>query len=316
MSNFQNVTQAIPVIARKQPPEGQKIIPFECVFSAGDFSASFSQNLQSMMVTQIRTIFVDNSANSSEVTLVHGVANQTVVIPAGGGAIIPTTSNNGGFTFTLAQASAPGNDVTIGVDLYNYEISPAIWGEQTTIIQQTVPIGTISLWYGSEGEIPEGYGLCDGSTYTRSDGAGTITSPDLVGVFPIGAKTASGYVPGNSYGSDTISQANLPSYNLTVTDPGHDHAITDPGHNHAITDPGHSHTSEIGGSTGTAQYPTKTGFNNVGLPTSHNTTGITINSHTTGITIDSDTTGITVASGGSGTPYLPACLALCYIIKF
>lgn len=176
-----------------------------------------------------------------------------------------------------------------------------------------VQIGMICLWYSSAGSIPTGYGICNGSVYTRSDGAGTITSPNLVGLFVLGASA-----PGATGGSTTIAKANLPNYNLTVTDPGHNHTLSDPGHNHTLSDPGHHHTvgnwSNTGGGNPTLLNQGE--ITNTPTATSTATTGISIAGNTTGITIAPDTTGISVALGGSGAAFLPPYYELIYIMKY
>lgn len=53
-----------------------------------------------------------------------------------------------------------------------------------------MPVGAI-LMYGS-GTAPTGWGLCDGSTYTRADASGSIVSPDLRDRFIVGAGPMSG----------------------------------------------------------------------------------------------------------------------------
>ena len=47
-----------------------------------------------------------------------------------------------------------------------------------------LPAGIIVMWTGSVA--PNGWALCDGGSYTRLDGSGTIISPDLRGRFVLG----------------------------------------------------------------------------------------------------------------------------------
>lgn len=68
-------------------------------------------------------------------------------------------------------------------------------------IYAAVPIGMIMMWGGQVGVYPDGWELCNGSVYTRSDGAGTITSPDLRDRFV--AAAGSTKIEGNFAGSDT-----------------------------------------------------------------------------------------------------------------
>lgn len=47
-----------------------------------------------------------------------------------------------------------------------------------------VPVGSITLFSGAEA--PEGWGICNGSTYLRVDGSASIVSPDLRNRVPVG----------------------------------------------------------------------------------------------------------------------------------
>ena len=67
-----------------------------------------------------------------------------------------------------------------------------------------VPVGTIILWYGDAGDVPDGWAVCDG-------GNGT---PDMRGRFPVGAGNR--YSPGDTGGAESVT--------LTVDQmPGHSH---------------------------------------------------------------------------------------------
>ena len=87
-----------------------------------------------------------------------------------------------------------------------------VWGGQTnanwdvldtevqTLKDGAIPIGTIMLWHNLVADIPDDWGYCDGTVYTRTDGGGSITSPDLKGRFIVGSTgDATGAFPtGNS----------------------------------------------------------------------------------------------------------------------
>jgi hypothetical protein len=88
-----------------------------------------------------------------------------------------------------------------------------------------MPIGVINLWFGSSGTIPAGWGICDGSTYTRTDGAGTIVAPDMRGFVPIGAN-GTPYAQGSTYGALTASATSTGSG-------GHTHIVDGGSHSHS-----------------------------------------------------------------------------------
>lgn len=54
-------------------------------------------------------------------------------------------------------------------------------------LRRVLPIGTITLWYGSAASVPAGWAICNGDPIQRSDGAGMIATPDLRDRVPVGA---------------------------------------------------------------------------------------------------------------------------------
>ena len=145
--------------------------------------------------------------------------------------------------------------------------------------------GSLLMW--PTASAPTGYLNCDGTAVSRTtyaalfavvsttfgtgDGSTTFNLPNYTNRMPYG--TTIGATGGSA--TTTISQANIPNYNLTVTDPGHHHLG--------------SVYNYYNGSTGSGGY----------------VSGINQSTATT-----DSTTGITVSSGGSGTaattisPYL------------
>ena len=110
--------------------------------------------------------------------------------------------------------------------------SAAAW---TTVIG--VPSGIIAVWSGSEGSIPSGWYLCNGSNGT----------PDLRNRFIVGAGSGSNYSVGNTGGSDTVtlSTSQIPAHSHTTNNHSHNASVSDPGHGHSVSvsDPGHSHNT-------------------------------------------------------------------------
>lgn len=227
---------------------------------------------------------------------------------------------------TAAIVDPEGRLTTIGLNIIQ-QIWSAAFGDGGLINQVPRP-GDLKPIAGDT--VSTGWLLCDGTAYNDSQfislfdeigvtwgtaGPGTFRVPNLKGNFIIGADGTHALGATGGALSRVIAKANLPSYALTVTDPGHTHTVTDPGHVHTITDPGHTHT---GGSTATT---TNTAGAAAGTSTSSNTgsntTGITVNSATTGVTNNANTTGVTVASGGSGTALdtTPAFAAVNWLIK-
>lgn len=173
-------------------------------------------------------------------------------------------------------------------------------------IDPGLPVGSGCDYYGSTA--PEGYLFADGSeisrteyaelfevigeTYGAGDGETTFNLPDKREAVTIMKGTTYATL-GASVGGNTkaIEKANLPSYNLTVTDPGHTHSVGDYYY-----------------SFGTANTW------DVNKTASSLTSASTVS---TTRTAAKNTTGITVSSGGSGTVFnvMQKTLVCNYIIK-
>jgi hypothetical protein len=120
-----------------------------------------------------------------------------------------------------------------------------------------VPIGLIQLWYGSLGSIPSGWALCNGASHTRTDGGGSIATPDLRTKFIRGADgdAPSPVAVGSGGGSNnaTLSVANLASHshgvNVAQNNTPHGHGTTgttNAPHNHSLAGANtpHSHVAQ------------------------------------------------------------------------
>lgn len=209
----------------------------------------------------------------------------------------------GPLPFTLTNGTtADANQVMSNLNYISSQVNTNVGNTITAQINATVPaliasavltalpVGTVVDWSGSVASIPSPWQLCDG----------TNSTPNLKDKFLVGAGNAyavgatggqTNVTPTITVNGTSLSVAQLPSYSLTVTDPGHAHGITDPGHTHAFTAGTASITGNIGYTTGASAAPT-TG-----------TVANSMSSATTGITVNTATTGISVSSGGSGTAH-------------
>lgn len=90
-----------------------------------------------------------------------------------------------------------------------------------------LPIGTIMIWSGTGGDVPDGWHICDGGTY------GGYASPDLRDRFIVGA--GSTYDPGDTGGPASWDGTVTPTGAVTVAD----HTLTTaelPSHTHTYTE--------------------------------------------------------------------------------
>lgn len=113
--------------------------------------------------------------------------------------------------------------------------------------QAVLPIGAILMWSGTIATIPAGFGLCNGSSYTRTDGAGSISSPNMTARFVVGSTgDAVGDYPTNNQGGGAQGQ----TFPVDVTVDVLDHVLT------AGESGGHTHTgispdvASVGGALG------------------------------------------------------------------
>ena len=176
----------------------------------------------------------------------------------------------------------------------------------STSASDGAPIGSGMDYYGKTA--PENYLFADGSaisrteyaelfavigtTYGAGDGSTTFNLPDKREAVTI-MKGTTYTTLGQSVGENTktIAKANLPSYNLTVTDPGHTHTYTD-------------------------YYATSSSKKTWDINKTASSVTSVSNTYTSR-TSGSKTTGITVSSGGSGTAFnvMQKTLVCNYIIK-
>jgi hypothetical protein len=182
-----------------------------------------------------------------------------------------------------------------------------------------VPTGGIIIWYGSLGTVPTGWHACDGGTYSKSDGSGSITLPDMRDRFIIGATStyAQGSSGGSAAGATTGASGSL---TMTVGAGGdHAHGAATDGHTLSTSEiPSHTHAEKCGQGSGGSD----TGWNVTSNATPASTTLSTAaagggGSHSHGIAASGTHTHTT--TGGDHTHSisggLPPYLALIWICK-
>lgn len=192
-----------------------------------------------------------------------------------------------------------------------------------------IPTGCILMWSGSTASVPSGYALCNGGTYSKSDGSGSVVVPDLRDRFIVGAGStyAVAATGGAVSNTPTITVTNEAVALTTNQLPAHTHANTlnDSGHTHTATQVAHTHTYNQTGSNGGAYAAGSFGavgsLNSSSVSTSSAQPAITVNSATTDITITNASVGTGATHVHNNTavsasiPTLPPYYALCYIYK-
>lgn len=117
------------------------------------------------------------------------------------------------------------------------------------LVNTTVPIGMISLWFGSLVSIPTGWAQCNGASHTRTDGGGSITTPDLRGKTVFGTSASAPFTQGATGGAASVTSGSAGDHSHTVTvaaGGSHTHTATvaaGGAHTHTVTvAAGGSHT--------------------------------------------------------------------------
>src|SRR5208283_1666852 len=122
-TSSQNVVAAIPVNAIDPPPEGQRAAKINVSLTPISFynANQFQLNSQSgLTLSQVCTLVIDNSQNSSPITVVHGALSQQVLVPQNTTTIVPTFSTKGYYFLSVGAIIAPTQTLNIPITLLNY----------------------------------------------------------------------------------------------------------------------------------------------------------------------------------------------------
>lgn len=115
-----------------------------------------------------------------------------------------TINGNGNVGIGLGTGVVPTRKLHVGGDV---QVDGMVYANDLVIPGKgLIPTGGIIMWSGATA--PAGWGLCNGVTYTRSDGSGLIASPDLRGRFIVGMSDSN---PGNFVYNN--NEKNRPDYN-------------------------------------------------------------------------------------------------------
>lgn len=144
---YQNVSAAaVPIIAKNPPPEGFQQAKLSFTLTPINFAQSAVVPLNTAAsgggLSQVLSLYIDNSQNAQALTVIHGALNETIIVPAGGGAIIPTSVlKSPSPEYTIANVSVPltpTNTVTVNITLYNFFVPPAIYGNTVITVTNTI----------------------------------------------------------------------------------------------------------------------------------------------------------------------------------
>lgn len=228
---------------------------------------------------------------------------------------IPVPVNKGGTGSTTASAARTALGLGTAA---TYAVGTGSDQLPTNSMVTGVPTGCIMLWYSSSGSIPSGWALCNGAVYSKVDGSGNITSPDLRDRFIVGATST--YAVGATGGatSGTTSSSGAASAVATSASGDHNHSGSTDGHTLSTSQiPSHSHVQNTGQGSGGSD----TGWNVVSNATPASTTLSTAttgggSSHSHGIqSSGTHTHTVDISNHTHTVATVPPYYALCYILK-
>jgi hypothetical protein len=235
------------------------------VVNAVDMSVSGNIVIAGNATVNGNTTFINTSeltVTDKTITVANGVSTSALIDGAGIEAGSPAVSYLRYFNATMGWSTADnfgvgGNLVVTGNTTLsgNATTTTAANGTSTTqlattefvstAVQNRIPTGVITLWFGSLVSIPAGWALCNG-------GNGT---PDLRDRFIVGA--------GSTYAVNAVGG----SANAIVVDHTHSatSVVSDPGHAHSYTAPTGTDSSGFGGSVVDRTVDATTGTANTGI---------------------------------------------------
>lgn len=192
-----------------------------------------------------------------------------------------------------------------------------------------LPAGAMLDFGGSSA--PSGFLGCDGSAVSRTiysslfgaigtlwgvgDGSTTFNVPDFRRRTAVGSGGSGTGVLANTTGSTggeethTLTTAEMPIHNHTITDSGHSHSVSDPGHNHPTNPGGQNYCLSGPANDAGIPYSPSPQFSRNQPNTGNRTTGVSVNSAVTGILIAN------AGSGGSHNNMQPSAVVT-KIIKY
>jgi hypothetical protein len=146
MTAYQNVIGGTPVANLAKPPEGTKASSIKYTMTPTDYSRSENLSLWSdLAMSQVISLVIDNTGCDQDVTVEGGAILQSIIVPANTGAIVPTFSPTGTYSYTISLATAPATDQTVVLSMLNYERPPTTWGGVISRISSSAAIGASFL---------------------------------------------------------------------------------------------------------------------------------------------------------------------------
>lgn len=107
------------------PCGDSKSIRFDMDFAATDsFEIDFTLSIQQKQIDSLQSVFIDNTQNASDFSVVTGALGQRLTVPAGGMAYLPIIAPNP--AKLTCTASAGGSNLTTMI-VNNFPTPTIVW---------------------------------------------------------------------------------------------------------------------------------------------------------------------------------------------
>lgn len=130
------VAQVFPTLNNKFPCEGPKVVPQFLDFAgATQFVVDLKMLVQQNKISEVQSIFVDNSSNDKPLSILVAVQRQTIVIP-------PYSQAYLGILASVAEltVSSQSTMAMVGLFVQNFPVSNCVWAANASGSAQSVNV--------------------------------------------------------------------------------------------------------------------------------------------------------------------------------
>jgi len=111
------------VMNNKFPCEGPRVVTCPCDFSqASNFNVDLKSLVQQAKISEVQSLFIDNSDNNFPLTVVISVQNQRIVVPANAQAYLNVLCNLPQF-----NVSSQGSAAMVNIFAQNFPVTNCVW---------------------------------------------------------------------------------------------------------------------------------------------------------------------------------------------
>lgn len=206
------------------PPEGPKCLTIVLPFPGGPFQFNLLQQIQQAQVSNIQTLFIDNSANSVALLMTVQITGQRLIVPPYSQGTYPifwplsSTVTFTGFNGSIANPITM-NLLNVPLPYSNYSVLAPQSPASTQLVQDTILESIVSSGYGNVSNYLTGnngviYPLLEGTNAYRAT-ISTTTVTTLITGSPSWFATQILIMP-----SYTATMATAGEVTLTISDGG------------------------------------------------------------------------------------------------